>query len=199
MRVRRNFGMGYFGASTGGAAALRAAAALGSDNWGGGVARRPAGSGRRGIDHVKAPTLFIVGERDEEVLRLNEEAYEKLQCEKKLAVVPHATHLFQEPGALEEVARLAANWFQKHWRTRMKRNFTTAPKPANSRGKTGRLRKPTGRDRARAAARRRAGGRAGGKKIECAAGRIRRAQTRFAGPCGTGHGGDRDGRRAGIQ
>ena len=55
-----------------------------------------------------------MGERDEDVLRLNEQAFEKLQCEKSLAVVPHATHLFQEPGALEEVARLAANWFRKH-------------------------------------------------------------------------------------
>jgi putative phosphoribosyl transferase len=59
-----------------------------------------------------------VGERDEEVLRLNEEAFQKLHCEKSLAVVPHATHLFQEPGTLEEVARLAANWFRKHLRPR---------------------------------------------------------------------------------
>ena len=65
-------------------------------------------------NHVKAPTLLIVGERDEEVLRLNEGAYEKLQCEKSLAIVPRATHLFQEPGTLGEVARLAAEWFAKH-------------------------------------------------------------------------------------
>jgi putative phosphoribosyl transferase len=57
-----------------------------------------------------------VGERDEDVLRFNEQAYEKLQCEKSLAIVPHATHLFQESGALEEVARLAADWFRKHLR-----------------------------------------------------------------------------------
>jgi len=114
----RNFGLGYFGASTGGAAALRAAAALGSA-IGAVVSRggRPDLAGEA-LVHVKAPTLLIVGERDEDVLRLNEAAYAKLQCEKSLAVVPHATHLFQEPGALEEVARLAADWFCKHLRSR---------------------------------------------------------------------------------
>jgi putative phosphoribosyl transferase len=114
----RNLGLGYFGASTGGAAALRAAAALGSTidavvSRGG----RPDLAGEA-LAHVKAPTLLIVGECDEEVLRLNEQAYAKLQCEKSLAVVPHATHLFQEPGTLEEVARLAADWFHKHLRPR---------------------------------------------------------------------------------
>jgi predicted NUDIX family NTP pyrophosphohydrolase/predicted alpha/beta-hydrolase family hydrolase len=110
----RNLGLGYFGASTGGAAALRAAAALGS-TIGAVVSRggRPDLAGKA-LAHVKAPTLLIVGERDEEVLRLNEGAYAQLQCEKSLAVVPRATHLFQEPGALEEVARLAADWFRKH-------------------------------------------------------------------------------------
>jgi putative phosphoribosyl transferase len=110
----RNFPFGYFGASTGGAAALRAAAALGSTinavvSRGG----RPDLAGDA-LAYVKAPTLLIVGERDEDVLRLNEQAYARLQCVKSLAVVPHATHLFEEPGALEEVARLAADWFAKH-------------------------------------------------------------------------------------
>jgi PhoPQ-activated pathogenicity-related protein len=59
-----------------------------------------------------------VGERDDDVLRLNEEAYEKLPCEKSLAIVPRATHLFSESGALEEVARLAAGWFRKHLKAR---------------------------------------------------------------------------------
>ena len=110
----RNLGIGYFGASTGGAAALRAAAALGT-TIGAVVSRggRPDLAGEA-LTYVKAPTLLIVGERDEEVLRLNESAYEKLKCKKSLAIVPHATHLFQEPGALEEVARLAAEWFAKH-------------------------------------------------------------------------------------
>lgn len=114
----RNMGLGYFGASTGGAAALRAAAALGSA-IGAVVSRggRPDLAGEA-LVHIKAPTLLIVGERDEDVLRLNEAAYAKLQCEKSLAVVPHATHLFQEPGALEEVARLAADWFCKRLRSR---------------------------------------------------------------------------------
>jgi putative phosphoribosyl transferase len=58
--------------------------------------------------------LLIVGELDETVLRLNESAYEHLKCQKALAVVPRATHLFEEQGALEEVARLAADWFRKY-------------------------------------------------------------------------------------
>lgn len=110
----QNLGLGYFGASTGGAAALRAAAVLGL-SIGAVVARggRPDLAGDA-LEHVQAPTLLIVGEHDEEVLRLNNEAFEKLHCQKSLAIVPHATHLFPEPGALEEVARLAANWFRKH-------------------------------------------------------------------------------------
>ena len=112
----RRLPIGYFGASTGGAAALRAAAALGSTvravvSRGG----RPDLAGEV-LPHVTAPTLLIVGERDEDVLRLNELAYNRLRCEKSLAIVPHATHLFAEPGALEEVARLAAEWFRKYLR-----------------------------------------------------------------------------------
>jgi putative phosphoribosyl transferase len=115
--VSRNLGIGYFGASTGGAAALRAAAALGT-TVGAVVSRggRPDLAGA--LVHVKAPTLLIVGERDEEVLQLNQHAYAQLRCEKSLAVVPHATHLFQEPGTLEEVARLAGDWFCEHLRPR---------------------------------------------------------------------------------
>ncbi|MGH8093335.1 MAG: dienelactone hydrolase family protein [Chthoniobacterales bacterium] len=120
--VSRNLGIGYFGASTGGAAALRAAAALGT-TVGAVVSRggRPDLAGEA-LVHVKAPTLLIVGERDEEVLKLNQHAYVQLRCEKSLAVVPHATHLFQEPGALEEVARLAGDWFCKHLRPRTHEN-----------------------------------------------------------------------------
>jgi putative phosphoribosyl transferase len=113
-----NLGLGYFGASTGGAAALRAAAALGS-TIGAVVSRggRPDLAGEA-LAYVKAPTLLIVGGRDQEVLQLNEGAFEQLRCEKSLAVVPRATHLFAEPGALEEVARLAAGWFRKHLKAR---------------------------------------------------------------------------------
>jgi predicted alpha/beta-hydrolase family hydrolase len=114
----RNFGLGYFGASTGGAAALRAAAALGA-NIQAVVSRggRPDLAGDA-LTSVKSPTLLIVGERDEDVLRLNQKAFEQLTCEKSFAVVPHATHLFEEPGALEEVARLAADWFRTHFKPR---------------------------------------------------------------------------------
>ena len=114
----RSLHIGYFGASTGGAAALIAAAAL-SSNVDAVVSRggRPDLAGEA-LQYVKAPTLLIVGERDEEVLQLNEQAYEKLRCERSLAIVPHATHLFAEPGALEEVARLAADWFKKHLETK---------------------------------------------------------------------------------
>jgi pimeloyl-ACP methyl ester carboxylesterase len=75
------------------------------------------------IERILVPldfsTLLIVGERDEDVLRLNETAYEQLNCKKALAVVPDATHLFEEPGALEEVARLAAEWFAKHLKSQL--------------------------------------------------------------------------------
>jgi putative phosphoribosyl transferase len=108
--------MGYFGTSTGGAAALRAAAVAGM-SIGAVVARgaRPDLAGEA-LEHVKAPTLLIVGEHDGEVLRLNQDAFERLHCEKSLAIVPHATHLFSEPGTLDEVARLAAVWFRNHLR-----------------------------------------------------------------------------------
>lgn len=109
-----HLGLGYFGSSTGGAAALVAAAELGSSinavvSRGG----RPDLAGEA-LTRVKAATLLIVGERDEVVWRLNEEAAGQLRCEMELAVVPRATHLFEEPGALEEVARLAAAWFRRY-------------------------------------------------------------------------------------
>ena len=108
--------IGYFGASTGGAAALIAAAALTATvhavvSRGG----RPDLAGEA-LPMVKAPTLLMVGERDEEVLRLNRDAHEQLQCEKGIAIIPHAGHLFQEPGELAEVSRLAARWFSIHLR-----------------------------------------------------------------------------------
>jgi len=63
---------------------------------------------------VAAPTLLIVGGEDREVLELNRQALERLECEKRLAIVPGATHLFEEPGTLDEAARLAAEWFARH-------------------------------------------------------------------------------------
>jgi pimeloyl-ACP methyl ester carboxylesterase len=106
--------IGYFGSSTGGAAALVAAAELGKE-IGAVVSRggRPDLAGPA-ISRVESPTLLIVGERDEEVLRLNANAFEKLDCEKDLKIVPGATHLFEEQGALQIVAQLAAEWFQEH-------------------------------------------------------------------------------------
>jgi putative phosphoribosyl transferase len=105
--------VGYFGSSTGAAAALVAAAEV--EDIGAVVSRggRPDLAGPA-LGKVKAPTLLIVGGRDEVVIDLNKKAYEELRCEKELRIVPGATHLFEEPGALEEVARLAAEWFRRH-------------------------------------------------------------------------------------
>lgn len=108
--------IGYFGASTGAAAALQAAAALGPDiqavvSRGG----RPDLAGNHDLPRVQAPTLLLVGGADTEVLQLNREALARLRCEKELSVIPDATHLFEEPGTLEEVARQAAAWFDRHW------------------------------------------------------------------------------------
>jgi pimeloyl-ACP methyl ester carboxylesterase len=104
-------GIGYFGASTGAAAALVAAAKLGPA-VGAVVSRggRPDLAGDA-LPRVEAPTLLIVGGDDGVVVDLNARAMDFLRCEKEMKVIPGATHLFEEPGALEEVARLAANWF----------------------------------------------------------------------------------------
>ena len=106
--------VGYFGASTGAAAALCAAADLG-DGIRAVVSRggRPDLAGPR-LGDVTAPTLLIVGGDDDVVLELNEQALAELRCPRQLAVVRGATHLFEEPGALEEVARLASRWFTAH-------------------------------------------------------------------------------------
>jgi putative phosphoribosyl transferase len=106
--------LGYFGASTGAAAAL-VAAARHPAQIGAVVSRggRPDLAGED-LPAVQAPTLLIVGGADDVVLQLNEEALALLRCPKELVVIPGATHLFPEPGALEEVARLSANWFRRH-------------------------------------------------------------------------------------
>ncbi len=108
--------IGLFGASTGAAAALVAAAAR-PDAVTVVVSRggRPDLAGRA-LELVRAPTLLIVGGADEVVLELNRRALEVLRAEKQLVVVPGATHLFEEPGALDEVARLAAEWFSEHFK-----------------------------------------------------------------------------------
>ena len=105
--------IGYFGASTGAASALKAAAVLPQINA---VVSR---GGRPDLvmdvlKNVEAPTLLIVGSLDYDVLQLNKEAYIQLECEKKLEVVEGATHLFEEPGKMEIVSELAGSWFQKY-------------------------------------------------------------------------------------
>jgi putative phosphoribosyl transferase len=106
--------LGYFGASTGAAAALLAAARLGGE-IGAVVSRggRPDLAGAS-LEGVASPTLLIVGGADWQVLELNEEAARLLRCEREVAIVPGATHLFEEPGALERVAALARDWFLRH-------------------------------------------------------------------------------------
>lgn len=106
--------IGCFGASTGAAAAL-SAAALRPDLVSAMVSRggRPDLAGDL-LPRVKAPTLLIVGEKDASVLELNREAHARLVCERRLEIVPNAGHLFEEPGALEGVAALAGAWFLRH-------------------------------------------------------------------------------------
>jgi len=104
--------VGYFGASTGAAAALNAAAELGSA-IGAVVSRGGRPDLAESLDQVRAPTLLIVGGLDTEVIELNRQAYAQLRCDKQLAIVPGATHLFEEPGTLEQVADLAARWFTR--------------------------------------------------------------------------------------
>ena len=106
--------IGYFGSSTGGGAALVAAAEL-PNEVGAVVSRggRPDLAGNA-LPKVKAPTLLVVGGEDHVVIDLNEQARAQMQCECKIDIVPGATHLFEEPGALEQVAKLASDWFLGH-------------------------------------------------------------------------------------
>ena len=112
-RATRDYALGYFGASTGAAAALVAAsqdAAISAVVSRGG---RPDLAIRH-LATVQAPTLLIVGGDDYGVIELNEKAYRVLRCEKSLKIISGATHLFEEPGTLEQVAKMAAGWFKKH-------------------------------------------------------------------------------------
>jgi putative phosphoribosyl transferase len=111
----KDFKIGYFGASTGAAAALVAAAAGPITNAIVSRGGRPDLAGNEVLARIEAPTLLIVGENDEEVIRLNQEALKgliKIQ-KKKLIIIQGATHLFEEPGTLEQVARYATGWFQR--------------------------------------------------------------------------------------
>jgi putative phosphoribosyl transferase len=106
--------VGYFGASTGAASALTAAAKLPN------LIKAVVSRGGRPdlakniLSQVKAPTLLIVGGFDTEVIALNDLAFKELNCEKQKEIIPGASHLFEEPGALEDVAKLAGDWFTKH-------------------------------------------------------------------------------------
>lgn len=110
----KNYPIGYFGASTGTAAALKAAAELGK------IIKAVVSRGGRpdlakeALIRVWAPTLLIVGGNDEGVIELNKEAFELLKGEKELKIIPGASHLFEEPGTLEEVAKLATEWFRRY-------------------------------------------------------------------------------------
>jgi putative phosphoribosyl transferase len=111
----RELPLGFFGASTGSAAALIAAAQLGQRvaavvSRGG----RPDLAGPAALAAVQAPTLLIVGGADHGVIELNEQALRQMRCESQLDIVPGATHLFEEPGTLEQVSELAASWFARH-------------------------------------------------------------------------------------
>lgn len=105
--------IGYFGSSTGAAAALQSAAALG-DQIKAVVSRggRPD-LAKAYLAKITAPTLLLVGGYDDGVIELNEQAYALLNCEKEMTIIPGATHLFEEAGTLEQVAELAAQWFVK--------------------------------------------------------------------------------------
>jgi len=113
-RERAELNIGLFGASTGGGAALVAAARV-PDRIKAVVSRggRPDLAGGA-LPKVKAPTLLIVGGDDTPVIQMNQEAYDRMTAVKKLIIVPGASHLFEEPGTLEEVARLATDWFKKY-------------------------------------------------------------------------------------
>ncbi len=112
----QNMAFGYFGASTGAAAALIAAAKLGGD-----IKAVVSRGGRPDLAadflwEVKAPTLLLVGGDDTEVIELNQQALEMIGAEKKLIIIPGATHLFEEPGKLDEVAEFSVDWFKRHLR-----------------------------------------------------------------------------------
>jgi len=114
MKQHKNMKIGYFGSSTGAASALEAAAYFG-EQIGAVVSRggRPD-LADKSLPKVTSPTLLIVGGNDFGVIELNEGAYNLLKCEKKLVIVPGATHLFEEEGALEQVAELVMSWFKTY-------------------------------------------------------------------------------------
>ena len=110
----RSLRVGYFGSSTGGGAALVAAAEV--PEWVAAVVSRGGRPDLAGpaLPHVQAPTLLLVGALDEPVIGMNQRAMEQMEAETKLEIIPGATHLFEEPGTLDKVAALAAGWFTRY-------------------------------------------------------------------------------------
>ena len=113
----KNLPIGYFGASTGAASALRAASHFGHN-----IKAVVSRGGRPDmaiteLDKLTAPTLLVVGGWDDVVIELNKKAYQKMSCIKKLEIIPNASHLFEEPGRLEQVAQISANWFSTYFST----------------------------------------------------------------------------------
>jgi putative phosphoribosyl transferase len=112
----KRLGIGFFGASTGAAAALQAAATMGS------IIKAVVSRGGRpdlassALSQVQSPTLLIVGSLDHGVIELNQQSYDQMKAKKELVIVPGASHLFEEPGTLEQVAHHAAQWFEKYLR-----------------------------------------------------------------------------------
>ncbi len=111
IKGHKNIKISYFGASTGAAAALQAAAEIDVNAV---VSRGGRPDLAKNLQKVKAPTLLIVGGYDDVVIELNRKAYGQIKAKKKLVIVPGATHLFEEPGKLEDAARLAKEWFVKY-------------------------------------------------------------------------------------
>lgn len=116
--LTKNIPIGFFGASTGAAAALQAAALMGEDisavvSRGG----RPDMAGQSNLEKVKAPTLLLVGGLDDMVIELNRAAYSVMSCKKDLSIINGATHLFEEPDTLENVAYQASAWFTQHFKS----------------------------------------------------------------------------------
>lgn len=119
----KNLKLGYFGASTGAAAALKAAGQVGSN-----IRAIVSRGGRPDlaldeIKNVKSSTLLIVGEKDPQVIGLNQQAFQALNTTKKMEIIPGATHLFEEPGTLEKAAELASDWFKKYLTHNFKESF----------------------------------------------------------------------------
>jgi putative phosphoribosyl transferase len=131
--------IGYFGSSTGAAAALMAAVEM-RERVGAVVSRggRPDLAGNV-LDYVNAPTLLIVGGADTDVITLNEMAYARLRCEKGFQLVPGATHLFEEPGALSQVADMASEWFLKYLPQKPTRTANPERGKSSARSKSARV------------------------------------------------------------